>query len=127
MDILSNNKLNTDDKNPISKQPIIITTMHILMRIIRKIFKICVFFLFLFLLFIRKPVIILTQFMAGGAFLMLFILWYGYMLGSEPYEHQTAMVIGYIIFAFFGLAANWGYDSLLLRLAPHDYEFALFQ
>ncbi|WP_019223235.1 hypothetical protein [Bartonella rattaustraliani] len=127
MDILSTHKLKTEEKNSISRQPILITVMRIVMRVVRKILKICVFFLFLFLLFIRRPIIILTQFMVGGSFLVLFMLWYGYMLGAKPYEHQTAMVIGYIIFVFLGLAANWGYDALLLRLAPPEYELILFQ
>ncbi len=66
---------------------------------------------------VRKLVIILTEFIAGGSLLVLFILFAGYTVGADPYEHQTAMVIGYIVVMFLSAAANWGYDALLLRLA----------
>ncbi len=80
--------------------------------------------IFLFLLLIRKPVIILTEF--RGSLLLLFILFAGYTAGADPYEHQTAMAIGYIVVMFLSAAANWGYDALLLRLAPPNYELILF-
>ncbi|WP_375625272.1 hypothetical protein [Bartonella sp. MU37NMGALS] len=35
-------------------------------------------------------------------------------------------VIGYIVVMFLSAAANWGYDALLLRLAPPNYELILF-
>ncbi len=75
---------------------------------------------------VRKLVIILTEFRVGGSLLLLFILFTGYTAGAALYEHQTAMVIGYIILMFLSAAANWGYDALLLRLAPPNYERILF-
>ncbi|UNE53897.1 hypothetical protein [Bartonella machadoae] len=76
---------------------------------------------------IRKPVIVLTEFLAGGSLLVLFILFTGYVSGAAPWEHQTAMVIGYIVIMFLSLAVNWGYDALLLRLAPPNYDLMLFK
>ncbi|WP_245256311.1 hypothetical protein [Bartonella alsatica] len=58
---------------------------------------------------------------------MLFIFFTGYVAGSAPFEHQTAMVIGYIVLIFLSLAVNWGYDTLLLRLAPPDSDLMLFK
>ncbi len=37
------------------------------------------------------------------------------------------MVIGYIVLIFLGLAVNWGYDTLLLRLAPLGSDLMLFK
>ncbi|WP_375615839.1 hypothetical protein [Bartonella sp. AP58NXGY] len=51
------------------------------------------FLIFLFLLLIRNPVISLTEFVAGGSLLVLFILFTGYTAGAAPHEHQTAMII----------------------------------
>ncbi|MDD9333992.1 MAG: hypothetical protein PV354_10155, partial [Bartonella sp.] len=82
---------------------------------------------FLFLVLIRKPVIILTEFIAGGSLLVLFIFFTGYVAGSAPFEHQTAMVIGYIVLVLLSLAINWGYDTLLLRLAPPGSDLMLFK
>ncbi|ACS52157.1 hypothetical membrane protein (plasmid) [Bartonella grahamii as4aup] len=131
MDTLSTNKLNKKEKNPNSKQSILITIMRrvfsIVYKILHKILKICLFSLFLFLLLIRKPVIILTEFIAGGSLLVLFIFFTGYVAGSAPFEHQTAMVIGYIVLIFLSLAVNWGYDTLLLRLAPPGSDLMLFK
>ncbi|WP_375695595.1 hypothetical protein, partial [Bartonella sp. AC66GZZY] len=108
MDTLSTNKLNKKEKNPNSKQSILITIMRrvfsIVYKILHKILKICLFSLFLFLLLIRKPVIILTEFIAGGSLLVLFIFFTGYVAGSAPFEHQAAMVIGYIVLIFLSLA-----------------------
>ncbi|WP_375642578.1 MULTISPECIES: hypothetical protein [unclassified Bartonella] len=131
MDTLSTNKLNKKEKNPNSKQSILITIMRrvfsIVYKILHKILKICLFSLFLFLLLIRKPVIILTEFIAGGSLLVLFIFFTGYVAGAAPFEHQTAMVIGYIVLIFLSLAVNWGYDTLLLRLAPLGADLMLFK
>ncbi|WP_026501011.1 MULTISPECIES: hypothetical protein [Bartonella] len=124
MDTLSTNQLNKKEKNSVSK---ILRVFSIVRKTLSTILKICLFFLFLFLLFIRKPVIILTEFIVGGSLLVLFIFFTGYVAGAAPYEHQTAMVIGYIVFIFLGLAVNWGYDTLLLRLAPPNYDFMLFK
>ncbi|WP_273791612.1 hypothetical protein [Bartonella sp. CM31XJBT] len=131
MDTLSTNKLNKKEKNPNFKQSILITIMRrvfsIVYKILHKILKICLFSLFLLLLLIRKPVIILTEFIAGGSLLVLFIFFTGYVAGSAPFEHQTAMVIGYIVLIFLSLAVNWGYDTLLLRLAPPGSDLMLFK
>ncbi|WP_019220177.1 hypothetical protein [Bartonella florencae] len=124
MDTLSNNQLNKKEKNPISKIRRVFSTVR---KILSTILQMCLFFLFLFLLLIRKPVIILTEFIAGGSLLVLFIFFTGYVAGAAPSEHQTAMVIGYIICIFLSLAVNWWYDTLLLRLAPSNYDFMLFK
>ncbi|EJF82671.1 hypothetical protein MCU_01358 [Bartonella elizabethae Re6043vi] len=70
MDTLSTNQLNKKEKNSVSK---IRRVFSIVRKILSTILKICLFFLFLFLLFIRKPVIILTEFIVGGSLLVLFI------------------------------------------------------
>lgn len=80
MDTLSTNKLNKKEKNPNSKQSILITIIRrvfsIVYKILHKILKISLF-PFPFLLLIRKPVIILTEFIAGGSLLVLFIFLLG--------------------------------------------------
>lgn len=123
--------MDTLEKKTVYRQPILITIMRrvfsIVRKILAKILKVCLFFLFLFLLLIRKPVLILTEFIAGGSLLVLFFLFTGYVAGAVPYEHQTATVIGYIVLIFLSLAANWGYDTLLLRLAPPDYDIMFFK
>nr|WP_015060449.1 hypothetical protein [Bartonella sp. TT0105]ADN97102.1 hypothetical membrane protein [Bartonella sp. TT0105] len=132
MDSLPTNNLKkTTEKNQVSKRKILITIMRRVFSIVRKILstilQICLFFLFLFLLLIRRPVIVLTEFIAGGSLLVLFIFFTGYVAGAAPFEHQTAMVIGYIVLIFLSLAVNWWYDTLLLRLAPSNYDFMLFK
>lgn len=69
MDNISNNKLNTKEKNSASKQPVLITIMRGVFSIVHKILsKICLFLIFIFLFLIHKPIIILTQFTAGEAY-----------------------------------------------------------
>ncbi|GAA5109651.1 hypothetical protein GCM10023261_12750 [Bartonella jaculi] len=85
MDTLSTNQLNKKEKNPISK---IRRVFSIVRKILSTILQICLFFIFLFLLLIRKPVIILTEFIAGGSLLVLLIFFTGYVAGATPF-YQT--------------------------------------
>lgn len=106
-----------------------------------------IYMIFLFLLFIRKPVLFFTGWMAKGGALTCAVFSMGLFIGlchkdtdppEVPFsyggldEHTyvfmvVATCIGSFIMMWVGIAANWFYDVLLLRLAPPEYELRLFK
>ncbi|AQX20332.1 hypothetical protein BWD162_012340 [Bartonella sp. WD16.2] len=83
-------------------------------------------FLFFFLLFIRRPIRAILNFMTFASMLSLFLHGFAYISADERSLFDTAMIISFVIMMFFCLWASWGYDTLLLRLASPDCELMLF-
>ncbi|WP_208431779.1 hypothetical protein [Bartonella schoenbuchensis] len=83
-------------------------------------------FLFLFLLFLRTPIRAILNLLTAGSMLTLYFHFFGYIEGVEIGPTFKLVVFSSTIMMFFCLWASWGYDTLLLRLAPLDYDLVLF-
>ncbi|AQX31518.1 hypothetical protein [Bartonella schoenbuchensis] len=83
--------------------------------------------LFLFLLFIRTPVLLFLKFLTAAG--MSSVLLYGgaYLLGVEGISSiEIGIIITGAVLAILSLSVIWGYDALILRLAPPGYDIILF-
>lgn len=79
------------------------------------------FVVFLALYWLRGPVHFVCNLIAGPALLACLI---GLYLAHSAPKYQ-GMVWGCGIASFAAFAARWGYDSMLLRLAPSDQALYL--
>ncbi|PIT70398.1 hypothetical protein CEV08_04230 [Bartonella tribocorum] len=124
MDTIPENTQNAKEETLHKKHRILQKTMRIIF--VGK-SKILIFYIFLFLLLIRRPVLSVLNFFAGASALSLLFFFFGSMIGSEILgKDAPIIIIGMVIFLFGSLTASWFYDALLLRLAPAKYEIMLF-
>ncbi|WP_244979403.1 hypothetical protein [Bartonella queenslandensis] len=74
------------------------------------------------------------SFIAGWSAIACFLFFFGYLLERREAPADEAgisfallLTIGEGVFSVCCLYAMWGYDAILLRLAPAEYELILFE
>ncbi len=138
VDSISSKNTSTKRKNRYAEQSFFVIMMRKLCNMVRRtfavIFGVFTFIIFLILFSMRGPVHAVLRFFAGASGLTCFFFFVGYYLERREATADEAgisftllVAIGEGVFSICCLSASWGYDALLFRLAPPEYEIMLFE